>query len=72
MKQITLNIPENKYQFFLELVRNLEFIKVKNDDNLNKDQKEFVDDLKDSLAQVELHLKGQINLKSADKLLDEL
>ena len=27
MKQITLNIPDNKYQFFLELVRNLGFEK---------------------------------------------
>jgi hypothetical protein len=25
MKQITLNIPENKYEFFLELVQNLGF-----------------------------------------------
>lgn len=27
MKQITLNIPDNKYQFFIELVNNLGFDK---------------------------------------------
>lgn len=72
MKQITLNIPENKYRFFLDLINNLGFIKVKDDDNLSQDQREFVEDLKDSLAQVDLHLKGEINLKSADELLSEL
>lgn len=29
--KITLDIPESKYQFFLELVKNLNFVKV--DDN---------------------------------------
>jgi hypothetical protein len=29
MKQITLQIPENKYSFFLELVKSLDFVKVK-------------------------------------------
>lgn len=27
MKQITLNIPDNKYQFFIELIANLGFEK---------------------------------------------
>ena len=27
MKQVTLNIPDNKYQFFIELVSNLGFVK---------------------------------------------
>lgn len=72
MKQITLNIPENKYRFFLDLVNNLGFIKINDDDNLSQDQREFVEDLKDSLAQVDLHLKGEVNLKSAEELLGEL
>lgn len=28
MKQVTLNIPDNKYQFFMELVKSLKFVKV--------------------------------------------
>lgn len=27
MKQVTLNIPDSKFQFFMELVKNLGFIK---------------------------------------------
>lgn len=27
MKQVTLNIPENKFNFFMELVKNLGFVK---------------------------------------------
>ena len=30
--KITLDIPENKYQFFLELVKSLNFIKVDEND----------------------------------------
>lgn len=28
MKQLILNIPENKYSFFLELLKKLDFVKV--------------------------------------------
>ena len=29
MRQVTINIPDNKYSFFIELVKNLGFEKVK-------------------------------------------
>jgi hypothetical protein len=35
MKKITLNIPDNKYSFFLELVRNLGIEKVSTQHSLN-------------------------------------
>jgi len=41
MKQITLNIPDNKYNFFVELVNNLGFVKVSNNENLSKVKTEF-------------------------------
>ena len=31
MKQVTLNIPEGKFRFFMELIRSLDFVKVEND-----------------------------------------
>ncbi|MCP3659935.1 MAG: hypothetical protein GY830_06310 [Bacteroidetes bacterium] len=31
MKKITLNIPEDKYSFFLELIKNLPFIRFEQD-----------------------------------------
>ncbi len=72
MKQVVLNIPDNKYAFFMELVKSLGFVKVPDENKLNKEQIEFVEGTKNSLVQVEQHLKGEIKLKTADQLLDEL
>jgi len=32
MKQITLSIPEEKYEFFVELIHNLDFVSINNFD----------------------------------------
>ena len=72
MKQVVLNIPDNKYPFFMELVKSLGFVKVPEETKLTKKQQEFVVGTKKSLEQVEQHLKGEIKLKSADQLFNEL
>ena len=41
MKQITVNIPDEKLQFFLELINSLDFVEV--DDFLTAKQKEEID-----------------------------
>lgn len=69
MQKVVLDIPDNKIDFFMELARNLGFKNVK---RLSSKQKEFVDDLKESLNEVELHRKGKIKLQSAREFLDEL
>jgi hypothetical protein len=50
MKQIILNVPDNKYQFFLELVKNLGFVKVKDEGDSKESpyDPEFVDKIKQS------------------------
>ena len=72
MKQVVLNVPDNKYAFFMELVKNLGFVKIPEEVKLTKKQKEFVEGTKNSLEQVERHLKGEIKLKTADQLFNEL
>jgi hypothetical protein len=72
MKQIVLNVPDNKYPFFMELVKSLGFVKVSEELKLDKKQKEFVEGTKTSLKQVEQHLKGEIKLKTAGQLFNEL
>lgn len=72
MKQVVLNIPDSKYPFFMELVKSLTFVKIPDEGKLSKKQQEFVEGTKKSLEQVEQHLKGEIKLKSADQLFDEL
>ncbi len=72
MKQITIYIPDNKYQFFLELVKNLGFAKLSVKERLSAEEERFVHGTKKSLEQVENHLKGEVELKTADELIDEL
>jgi hypothetical protein len=72
MKQVVLNIPDNKYPFFMELIKSLGFVKVPEEVKLTKKQKEFVEGTKKSLEQVERHLKGETELKTADQLFNEL
>jgi hypothetical protein len=69
MQRIVIDIPDNKLQFFLELVKNLGFKKVK---RLSKEQKDFVDDLQHSLKQVKQHREGKIKLQPARDFIDEL
>lgn len=72
MKQVVLNIPDNKYPFFIELIKCLDFVEITDQTELIQKQKEFVEGTKKSLEQVEQHLKGDIKLKSAEQLFDEL
>lgn len=69
MQRVVIDIPDNKFKFFMELVNNLGFKKVC---KLTSQQQEFIDDTRKSLEQVEQHLKGEIKLKSADQLFNEL
>ncbi|MFN8255405.1 MAG: hypothetical protein U0W24_06930 [Bacteroidales bacterium] len=75
MEQILVkNIPENKLDFFLELVNSLGFtteIKAEKK-KLTRKQQEFVDGLKEALNEVELHMKGKKKLKALEELLNEL
>ncbi|HUW06453.1 MAG TPA: hypothetical protein VMW01_09330 [Williamwhitmania sp.] len=72
MKQVVLNVPDNKYPFFMELVKSLGFVKVPGEAELTKNQQAFVEGTKKSLEQVERHLKGEVKLKTADQLFSEL
>lgn len=69
MQKVVIDIPDNKIHFFMELVKNLGFEKVK---RLSNKQKEFVEDLKQSLKEVEQHRQGIIKLQLAKDFLNEL
>ena len=44
MRQLILNIPEKKYNFFLKVIENFSFVKVAEDKkiNLTHKQKQFI------------------------------
>ena len=69
-----LQIPDNQYPFFMELVSQLKFAKVakpkKTEFTLK--QQEFIGDLKQSLHEVDLHLQGKMQLQDAREFLNEL
>jgi len=74
MRQLVLNIPENKFNFFLKVIENFSFVKVSEEKEikLTRKQKQFIEDTKQSLHEVELHQQGKIKLKTIDQVLDEL
>jgi len=72
MQKIVIEIPDNKFKFIMELLKSLSFVKIQDEVKLTQKQQEFVAGTKEALEQVNKHLKGEITLKSADQLLDEL
>ncbi len=66
MKQLTINIKDNKYQTFLEFIKTLDYVEVTEADQ------ESVEQLGKSLEQVDLMKKGKMNKQSAEDFLNEL
>ncbi len=69
MQRIVIDIPDSKFNFFMELVNNLGLKKVK---HISKKQQHFIDDVQDALTQVDDHQNGKIQLQSAKDFLSEL
>ena len=69
MQRVVIDIADNKIKFFMELVNNLGFTKIK---QISKEQQQLVNDLQHSLEQVEQHQAGKIKLQSAKDFLNEL
>lgn len=66
MRQITLNISDNKFQTFLEFIKTLDYVEVPEVD------KKALDELQGSLNQVKLMREGKIEKQTAEDFLDEL
>ncbi len=77
MKKVTLNIPDNKYQFFLELLRSLEFVSEEQIKELNNDddgdtKQQIVGSIKQAAKEMKLYKEGKIQIRDAYDLIDEL
>ena len=66
MKQLTLNISDNKYQTFLEFVKTLDYVEVP------EVEEKALDELQNSLNQVKQMREGEIEKQSAEDFLNEL
>ena len=78
MRQVILTVPDEQYAPLMKVVKALPFaIKAKavaapKPRKMTAAQQEWVDDIREALAEVKLAEEGKITLKPARQLLDEL
>ncbi|MEA5257690.1 hypothetical protein VB264_07835 [Arcicella aquatica] len=78
MNLILENVQPKHITLIQELAKTLHF-QVKEDSSTKKtkkrltpEQREFVEDLKEALVQVDLHQQGKIELQTFDEMMNEL
>lgn len=69
MKQVILNIKENKFQFFMELVKSLDFVQV---DDEGDSKEAILSNIKKGLEEVKLARQGKLKTTPAKDFLNEL
>ncbi|MBK9275054.1 MAG: hypothetical protein IPM49_11015 [Flavobacteriales bacterium] len=69
MKQITLKVKESKLNFFLELIRALDFVKV---EDLGDDDEVVRTNIRKGAEEVRRIKAGKLEGRPARELLDEL
>lgn len=71
MKEVTLYIQENKFKFFMDIVRNFDFVKVGEVDK--GDTKETIlANIKTGLEEIKQIEKGKLKARPANEFLNEL
>lgn len=69
MKQVTLNVKDGKFQFFMELIKSLDFVQVKEDGDSKED---ILNNIKKGLEEVKLARQGKLKTTPARDFLNEL
>lgn len=72
MKNVIIKIPDNKLQFFMELVNNLGFVKSVELDNDEPTREQILDNIKAGLDEVKLFKNGKLKTTSAKDFLNEI
>ncbi len=71
MRQVTVYITDKEYSHFVQLAKNLHYVKkIKTDGEPTKD--EILDNLKAGLEEVKLFKKGKLKTTPAKDFLNEL
>ena len=63
MKQVTLQIPDKKYQFFIELTENLGFVKKISEKEKEPSKEQILKELKDAVIELKLIEKGKLKAR---------
>lgn len=69
--KVILDVQDGREEFFMELMKSLDFIKVISQVK-DKEKNQAVQDMIEAFNDVKLHEKGKKNLRSAKDLLNEL
>ncbi|AEI51308.1 hypothetical protein [Runella slithyformis] len=76
MRQITIQVPDQQYEFFMQLVRNLKFVKVKQESpleaQLTPSQKKTWKNIKQGFEELKQVEDGKMKTRSLKQVLDEL
>jgi len=70
VKQIIINVKEDKIQFFMELIKSLDFAQI--DEQLDDSKEEIMDSLDQSFKELKLYKEGKLEATPAKDILDEL
>ena len=72
MKQVTVHIPDKKYEMFMELMKSLSFVKkVKSEDD-ETTKEEILDGIKQAVKEVNLIKRGKLKPVLLKDFLNEL
>lgn len=72
MKEVTVQIPDKKYEMFLELMKSLSFVKkIKTTDD-EPTKEEILDGIRQAVKEVNLIKQGKLKGRPVQELLDEL
>lgn len=79
MKQVTLEIPDKDYEFFILLVKNLKFVKLADEKHpadpearLTPSQRETWANIKKGFEELKLVEQGKMKTRPLQDLLDEI
>ncbi len=70
MKQIVLSVREEKINFFKELIKNFDFVKVEKSTEPTKE--EILQSIERGMKEVELMRKGKLRKRDISELLNEV
>jgi hypothetical protein len=67
MKEITIEVDERKYRFFLDLLKNFDFVSIK-----KESRKDAIVSIAKGMHQAKMASEGKFKSKSAKSFLNEL
>jgi hypothetical protein len=72
MEEVTLKIPDKKYQFFMELIRSIGFVKIEKTDDEADLREAIIDNLKDGFKEMKQFRDGKKKGTPLKDFLNEL